>query len=63
MSYDSIARVCESEGNYDKALDYCNKALNTYMEALGESHPSVAASQKNIELMQHEIEEKIAIPR
>ena len=42
---------CEVKfGNYEKALDFCQKCLDIQLKTLGEEHPSVATSYNNIGL-------------
>ena len=41
-SYHKIGSVYESQGKYDEALDYYNKALTIRKNKLGEDHPDVA---------------------
>ena len=38
----------DNKGDYDTALEYYNKALDIYLQVLGENHPDTATSYNNI---------------
>ena len=38
----------DSQGKYEEALDYYNKALTIRINKLGEDHPDVATTYNNI---------------
>ena len=40
--------VYDSQGKYDEALEYYNKALTIYLNKLGEDHPDVAMTYMNL---------------
>ena len=42
------ASVYDSQGKYDEALEYYNKALTIYLNKLGEDHPDVAMTYMNL---------------
>jgi tetratricopeptide (TPR) repeat protein len=48
MSYNNIGNVYDDLGDYDKALEYHNKALEIRKSVLGENHPDTASSYDNI---------------
>ena len=48
MSYNNIALVYRSQGEYAKALEGHQKALGIWRAAYGERHPDVASSYNNI---------------
>ena len=47
-SYNNIGSVYYQKGDYDKALEYLNKALTIQKAKLGEEHTDVATSYNNI---------------
>ncbi|MBP3408177.1 MAG: tetratricopeptide repeat protein, partial [Bacteroidaceae bacterium] len=47
-SYNNIGVAYYSLGDYDKALEYYNRAHDIRLDVLGENHPGVAASYSNI---------------
>jgi tetratricopeptide (TPR) repeat protein len=47
-SYNNIGNVYDYLGDYDKALEYHNKALEIRKEVLVENHPDTAGSYNNI---------------
>ena len=44
----NLGLVWDSKGNYDKAIDYYEKALQINMKALGENHIEVATNYNNL---------------
>ena len=48
VDYNNIGTVYSSLGDYDKALEYLNHALNIWQSTLGEDHPDVAQCYNNI---------------
>ena len=48
VSYNNIGSVYNDKGEYDKALEFHNKALTIRKAKLGEEHPDVAGSYNNI---------------
>ena len=51
ISYNNIGSVYSDKGDYDKALEYYNKALTIWKSKLGEEHTDVARSYNNIGLV------------
>lgn len=49
--YNNIAVVYYAQGNYEKALEYLEKALTNSEKVLGREHPDAAAMYHNIALM------------
>jgi tetratricopeptide (TPR) repeat protein len=47
-SYNNIGAVHNKKGEYDQALEYCQKALAIWLKQLGPDHPSVVTSYNNI---------------
>ena len=47
-AYNNIGNVYHKLGDYDKALEYHNKALEIKKDVLGEDHPNTAHSYNNI---------------
>ncbi|MCB4778669.1 MAG: tetratricopeptide repeat protein, partial [Sulfurovum sp.] len=47
-SYNNIGSAWKSKGEYDKAIEYHEKALKITCATLGENHPSTATSYNNI---------------
>ena len=47
--YNNIGKVYCQKGDFDKALDYYQKALAIQQEVLGENNPSVQETQKAID--------------
>ena len=47
-TYNNMASVYDSQGIYAKALEYYEKALAIWLEALGANHPDVASSYNNM---------------
>jgi tetratricopeptide (TPR) repeat protein len=50
-SYNNIGAVYKDQGKKDKALKYCNKALDIELKILGKDHLDVAISYSNIGLI------------
>ena len=48
LSYNNIGSVYSNKGDYDKALEFFNKALAIWKAKLGEEHTDVATSYNNI---------------
>jgi len=46
-----MANVYDSQGNYEKALEYYGKALTIKLASLGDKHPSTAQTWFNIGLV------------
>ena len=57
MSYNNIGLVYNSQGDYDQALEYCQKALEIFEKALGAEHPYTKTVKENIELLKTKMEE------
>ena len=51
VSYNNIGMVYQTKSDYDKALEYLNKALTIRKSKLGEEHTDVARSYNNIGLV------------
>jgi tetratricopeptide (TPR) repeat protein len=47
----NIASVYDDQGNYPKALEWYNKALEIYEKVMGKEHPSTATTYNNIGLV------------
>ena len=47
-SFNNIGFVYANQGNYSKALEYYEKALNMRLSIYGEQHPDVADSYENL---------------
>ena len=47
-SYNNIGVVYRHQGNYNKALEYLNKALDIRVKVLGLEHSKTAISYRNI---------------
>lgn len=52
--YDSIARASLEAGNYDRALEYYQKALDIRERVLGKNHPDTAGTYNNIATAHHD---------
>ncbi|MCS6906027.1 MAG: tetratricopeptide repeat protein, partial [Bacteroidia bacterium] len=50
-SYNNMAVVYDSQGQYTLALEYQQKALQIRIETLGQNHPEVAMSYNNMALV------------
>ena len=50
-TYNNIAILYYTQGDYEKALEYNNKALPIRQSVLGENHPDVASSYNSIGLV------------
>ena len=50
-TYNNIAGVYYAKGDYDKALEYYEKALEISESKLGKDHPSTATTYNNIALV------------
>ncbi|MDE6277769.1 MAG: tetratricopeptide repeat protein [Muribaculaceae bacterium] len=50
LSYNNIGTVYDSQGDYDKALEYFQKAPNIWLE-VGEEHPYVMGVKNAIEFI------------
>ena len=48
-TYNNMAGVYYSQGNYEKALDYYEKALKIFEEKLGSEHPYTKSVRGNLE--------------
>ena len=46
--YNDIARALHDKGDYDGALEHCEKALAVRESVLGEGHPNMANAYNNI---------------
>ena len=51
QSYNNIANVYDANGEYDRALEYHEKALAIIEKVLGREHPYTASSYNNIALL------------
>ena len=47
-TYNNIAVVHDNQGDYDKALEFYQKALAIFEKVLGSEHPSTATTYNNI---------------
>jgi tetratricopeptide (TPR) repeat protein len=52
-SYTNIGNVYDSQGQYERALEYYQKGLEINIKVSGQDHPDVAASIKNIGIVYH----------
>ena len=50
-SYSNIGNVYNRQGQYERALEYYQKALEIDIKVSGQEHPDVAASKENIGLV------------
>ena len=57
-SYNNIANVYYSQGKYDQALEYLQKALKISLKKLGADHPHVAMYYLNIGVV-YALQEKL----
>ena len=48
--YSNIAGVYRTQGNYEKALEYYEKALKILDEKLGPEHPNTKSARRNLEI-------------
>lgn len=55
MSYNNIGAIYDDLGDYDKALEFHNKALEIRKDVLEENHPDTAASYNNIGIVYDEL--------
>ena len=46
--YNNLGNVCDSEGDYDAAVECYGKALAIWLRALGADHPSTALTHRNV---------------
>ena len=47
-SYNNIGNVYDRQGQYERSLEYYQKALEIFIKVSGQDHPAVAASYNNI---------------
>ena len=47
-SYTNIGIVYKRQGQYERALEYYQKALEIYIKVSGQEHPDVAVSYQNL---------------
>jgi len=55
-SYNNIGQASYNKGEYDKVIEFYNKALKIRLVTLGENHPSTATSYNNIATLYYKIE-------
>ncbi len=46
-----MAGVYQALGDYEKALEYYEKALTVFKAELGENHPDTQSAQESVEIM------------
>ena len=51
ISYSNIGATLESQGKYDDALGYHQKAVAIQIKVLGRGHPDVISAYKNIAIV------------
>ena len=51
-SYNNIGLTYNKQGNYPKALEYYQKALNILEKVLGPDHPNTKKTKENMEFSQ-----------
>ena len=50
VEYNNIGIAYDYMGEYDKAIDFCQKALNIFLKFLPEIHPTALTIKENIEV-------------
>jgi len=48
----------DGKGEYDKAIEFYNRALKIFIDILGENHPNVRVVKDNLEFIKKKIKKK-----
>ena len=51
MSYNNLGNVAQNQGEYEEAKAYHQKALKIFVSKLGEDHPYVKQTKRNLALL------------